>query len=145
MPTNSPFTSQFKSMCKRGTPCSVAIKTIAAKCKKTPTVVMNSLCKAGVCCKQKFNGQWLCFPTFPCKTTASKCKPCQTAMWQCFVDWCCCNGCCTPNQLIKNSGSQSKFTSFCKKFWNKQFSPSQAKSSSKSYKFPKTYRMRHAA
>lgn len=149
MTFNSPFTSSFKSMCKNGTPCWQAICTIAKNWKKTPTFVMNSLCKAGVCGKQKFNGQWICFPTFPCKTTSTKSKKCQTAMWQCFVDWCCCSGFCTPNQLMNHCGSQANFTNFCKKFWNKQFNTSFKSSknskSSKSFKFPKNYRMRQAA
>jgi hypothetical protein len=144
--TKSPFASTFKTLCKKGVPCSVAIETIANRFNKSTTFVTNSLCKAGFCWKQKFNGQWICFPTFPCKTTATKTKNCQFTMWQCFVDWCCCSGFCTPKQLMNHCGSQAAFTSFCKKFWNKQFNATTSKSSGKTFKFPKTsYKMRHAA
>ena len=117
----SPFATSFKSAIKRGTPCSVAVNNIAKRTKKSPTVVFNSLWKAGLCHRQKFNGQWVYWPSFTCKKSASNAKSCQADMWQCFVDWCVCSGFCTPEQLKNNCGSQQEFMTYCRKFWNKQY------------------------
>lgn len=148
---NSPYASSFKSAVKRGTPCSVAVNNIANKKKTTCKTVFESLCKAGLCNKQKFNGQWIYWPCDELvgkKSSATQCKTAQTMCWQSFIDWCICNGCCTPVQLDKCKGSQSNFMKFCKKFWSKQFTTSTkttAKSSRKStskstsrssYRFP---------
>ncbi len=133
----SPFGTSFKNLCTKGTPCWTAIEMIANRTGKSTTTVMNSLCNAGYCCKQKFNGSWICFPTFPCKTNIKNCKKAQTNLWQCFVDWCCCNGFCTPKQFVNHCGTQANFTSWCKKYWGKQFNTG-SKSAGKSFKFPKT-------
>lgn len=121
MATNCPYASSFKSAINRGTPCSTAVSNIANRCNKTSNQVFNSLWKAGLCHRQKFNGQWVYWPTFDCKKSATNAKGCQADMWQCFVDWCCVNGTCTPEQLKKNCGSQSSFMKYCRKFFSKQF------------------------
>jgi hypothetical protein len=118
--TTSPYATTFKSAIKRGTPCSVAVNNIANRTKKSTTVVYNSLFKAGLCYRQKFNGQWVYFACNSGKSNATVTKTCQLNMWQCFVDWCIASGNCTPEQLNKFS-SQNDFMNFCKKFFSKQF------------------------
>lgn len=118
----SPFAPAFNSAIKRGTPCWTAVNNIATRTKKTPTVVFNSLCKAGLCFRQKINGQWIYWPcNMPKKTSIKNQKFCQTNMWQWFIEWSLATGCCTPEQLHKHCGTQPKFTNWCKKFWNRQF------------------------
>ena len=123
MPTTfkSPYSTSFKSAVKRGTPCSVAVEKIAKRNNKTTTSVWNSLYKAGVCDRQKFNGKWIYWPAEGGKGNSTNWKPCQTDMWQNFVDWCVCSGTCTPQQLSNNTASQKAFMTYCKKFWGKQF------------------------
>ena len=120
--TTSPYASTFKSAINRGTPCSVAVNNIATRTKKSPTVVYNSLYKAGLCSRQKFNGQWVYWATTGKKSNATITKTANWNMWQCFVDWCIASGHCTPTQLSNHCSSQNEFMSFCKKFWAKQFS-----------------------
>lgn len=123
----SPFASNFNSAIKRGTPCSVAINSIAKSKSKTPTFIFESLFKAGLCSRQKFNGQWIYWTNQPSKkSNATTRNDCQNNMWQNFIDWCICSGFCTPEQLSNHSGSQKEFMSFCKKFFAKQFSPATA-------------------
>ena len=156
MANNCPYASSFKSAINRGTPCSTVVCNIAKRCKKTPNQVFNSLWKSGHCCRQKFNGQWVYWPSWSCKKNATNAKACQVDLWQCFVDWCCVNGCCTPEQLKKNCGSQSGFMKYCRKFFGKQFPSTSSstgsstgskrsrtttrskKSTPRSYKFPST-------
>jgi hypothetical protein len=123
MPSNfkSPYASSFTSAIKRGTPCSVVVNSIANRTKKTPSVIFNSLFKAGLVDRQKFNGQWVYWPVNGKKTNATTTKNCQHNMWQWFVDWCIAGGWCTPKQFSKHTGSQAEFMSFCKKFFGKQF------------------------
>ena len=117
----SPYATTFKSAINRGTPCSVAVNNIATRTKKSPTVVYNSLFKAGLCFRQKFNGQWVYWATTGKKSNATVTKSTQWNLWQCFIDWCIASGNCTPEQLAKHCSSQSQFMSFCKKYWGKQF------------------------
>lgn len=162
MPNNSnncPFASSFKSAINRGTPCWTAICNIASKCNKTPQAVCQSLFKAELVDRCKFNGQWLYWPCCSYKTTATAAKNCQFNMWQHFVEWCMASGCCTPEQLSNCNSSQKAFMTFCRKFWNQQFSGAMNASTStkkrastsakskmkrstatKSYKFPQTSR-----
>lgn len=123
MPSNykSPFATSFKSAIKRGVPCSVAVNNIANRNNKTPKVVFESLFKAGLCFRQKFNGVWVYWACEGVKTNATNWKSCQTNMWQSFIDWCICSGVCTPEQLKNNCGSQVDFMNYCKKFFAKQF------------------------
>jgi hypothetical protein len=94
MPSNfkSPYASSFTSAIKRGTPCSVVVNSIANRTKKTPSVIFNSLFKAGLVDRQKFNGQWVYWPVNGKKTNATVTKNCQHNMWQWFVDWCVAGG-----------------------------------------------------
>jgi hypothetical protein len=117
----SPFTTTFKSGIKRGVPCSVVVQNIANRNNKTCKFVFNSLWKAGVCNRQKMNGQWIYWPCDCKKANVTNVKNCQVNMWQCFVDWCMVSGVCTPDQMSNNCGSQSSFMNYCKKFWGKQF------------------------
>ena len=124
MPTNhkSPFASPFKSAVKHGTPCGVAVNNIAKNSKKSPKVVFESLFKAGLCFRQKFNGQFVYWTSEKCKKgTATHRNECQNDMWQSFIDWCISSGFCTPEQLMKHCGSQKEFMTFCRKFFAKQF------------------------
>lgn len=143
----SPFATAFKSACKRGTPCSQAVWNISKRTGKSPSVIWNSLCKAGICQKQKFNGQWIYWPTDQafCNTTAKCAKTCQVNMWQSFVEWCIASGQCTPEQLNKHCNGQQNFMKYCRKFFNKQFNTNTTSTSRKgrktsggtsSYKFP---------
>ena len=124
MPINnfkSPFATSFKSATKRGIPCGMVVQNIAKRTGKTPQVVFTSLWKAGLCDRQKFNGQWVYWACDGVKGKVTDQKKCQTEMWQCFVDWCVCSGLCTPEQMSKNSGNQQMFMKWCKKFFGKQF------------------------
>ena len=120
----SPYAASFKSGIKRGTPPFVLVNNIASRKNVNPQKVWESLYKGGIVNRQKFNGQWLYWPVECGKVNATNTKVCQFNMWQWFVDWCICNGCCTPEMLNNNKGSQKEFEAYFKKFWNKQFSPS---------------------
>ena len=79
------------------------------------------------------------------KTNATNVKNCQVDMWQCFVDWCMVSGVCTPDQMTNNCGSQVSFMTWCRKFWNRQFTAKTTTTrKTKSYSFPsgkkRTYR-----
>lgn len=126
MPSNftSPFATAFKSAVKRGTPYNTVVENIAKRNGKTTSFVWNSLFKAGVCNRQKFNGQWVYFPCEVKKCTATNNKSVQFNCWQSFCEWCLCNGFCTPETMKKNCGSQAEFMKWCKKFWSKQFTTS---------------------
>lgn len=120
----SPYASAFKSGVKSGTPCGTVISNICKKTGKPMTAVIKSLNKAGLCFCQKFNGTFVCWPTFKCTTTSNKFNPCQTQMWQCLVDWCCMSGTTKPTQLWNKIGSQKSFMSACKSLFGKQMSVS---------------------
>ena len=134
MPTQykSPFASAFKSACKRGTNFNTAVSNIAKRNGKSTETVWNSLFKAGLVWRQKFNGSWLYFPSFECTTKASGWKDAQFDAWQAFAAWALSSGQCTPEQLKKNCGSQAEFMSWCKKFWGRQFSSASSSSTKKS-------------
>ncbi len=122
MPSNikSPYTTSFNSAIKRGTPAGKAVEAIAKRTNKNANVIFNSLHKAGVCQRQKFNGQWVYWPVQNIKTSATNAKVVQTELWQNFVDWCIISGQCKPQQLENQIGSQQAFMTFCKKFFVRQ-------------------------
>ena len=130
MPTNhkSPYASSFKSAMKLGTPCGVAVNTIAKNSKKSPKMVFESLFKAGLCFRQKFNGQFVYWTSEKCKKgTATVRNECQHNMWQCFIDWFISSGFCTPEQLKNHCGSQQEFMAFCRKFFASRSAPPPAR------------------
>ena len=116
----SPYASSFRTGIKSGKPCSAVIASISKRTGKPITSIVKSLCKAGVCYCQKFNGTWIYWPAFPCKSGAS--TTCQTQMWQSFIDWCMASGNCKPAQLEKKVSGQKNFMAFCRHFFAKQFS-----------------------
>lgn len=117
----SPYASSFTSALKKGTPCHQVVWNISKRTNTAPNTIYQSLWKAGLCQRQKFNGAWLYWPTFGGLTNSTNWKKSQTQMWQWFVDWAVCSGWCTPNQLNNNKGTQQQFMNFCKKFFNSQF------------------------
>ncbi|MCH7848356.1 MAG: hypothetical protein IIB99_06680 [Planctomycetes bacterium] len=125
MPSNfkSPHGSSFNTAVKNGTPCGIAIYSIAKRTGKNPSVVGNSLFRAGLVYRQKFNGHWVFWSVNGKRSSAAKFKPVHTQMWQCFIDWALCNGFCKPEQLKNHIGSQKEFMTFCRKFFAKQFGP----------------------
>jgi hypothetical protein len=118
---NSPFATAFKSGVKSGTPCSVIVANIAKRTNKPANAIVKSLCKAGVCFSQKFNGALVYWPTFAVTANSKSINSSQTSLWQAFVDWCILNRWCTPNRLKNNATTQANFMSFCRNFFNKQF------------------------
>jgi hypothetical protein len=128
MPSNfkSPYTPGFNSAIKRGTPCFVAVQNIAKTKGTTPKVIFNSLWKAGIVNRVKFNGEWVYWPAPETnfKKGITKAKNSQTHAWQHFVDWFVFSGYGNPQQLFNHKGSQKEFMSWCRKYWNKQFTPS---------------------
>ena len=166
MPSNykSPFASSFKSAVNRGTSYTAAVENIAKRNNTPTTFVWNSLYKANLVWRQKFNGQWIYFPTSWNKGKAASWKNSQFECWQYFCEWFISNGYCTPENLKKHCGSQAEFMNFCRKYFAKQFNnntttrkstgrktTSKSKTTRKSYKFPaskstsKTRRYRRAA
>jgi len=160
----SPYTTSFVSAVKRGTPAGQAVLAIAKRHNTRPSAIFNSLYKAGICERQKFNGQWIYWPCEPVKTSATQAKAVQVELWQNLIDWCIVSGQVTPQQLINNIGSQPQFMSYCKKFFARQASGATSTTKTKttgrkstrtargsrtdSYKFPRTSsarRMRRAA
>ena len=127
----SPYTTSFRSAIKRGTPAGVAVAAIAKRSGKNPNQVFSSLYKAELCDRQKLNGQWVYWPAEPIKRSATQAKQCQVQMWQSFVDWCLASGNCKPEQLERNTGSQSEFMSYCRKYFNRQITPGSGSSRSK--------------
>lgn len=168
MPTTytSPYASAFKSAIKRGTSWNVAVNNIASRNNKTPEFVWNSLYKADLCFRQKFNGKWIYIPFDASKTNSTISKSSQYNTWQWFTEWCITSGVCKPQHFENNCGSQKEFMNWCRKYFGKQFTgsttttrrvtgrstsrkstgrkSSSRKSTSSSYKFPRT-RARRAA
>ena len=153
MPTKykSPFTTSFKSAVKRGTPWFTVVENIAQRHKKTTTYVWNSLWKAGVVQRTKFNGQWIYWPNEFKKTNAKNSKQNQYYMWQWFVNWSFSQGWVKPEDFKKWSGSQKHFMTYFRKFWNKQYTPTtktkkprkrttknKKRTTTRAFKFPKT-------
>lgn len=123
---NSPFATSFKTGVNNGTPCSTVVANIAKRTNKSVNTIWQSLFKAGLCFRQKFNGQWIYWPSFQPtkKATSRNINICQNNLWQCFVEWCYINGYFTPEQLNKKATSQKAFMSFCRSFFGKQFTTS---------------------
>lgn len=139
----SPFATSFKSAIKRGTPCSVAVQNIASRNKKSPQTVFESLFKAGLCHRQKFNGQWIYWPVNVTKNAnATNRNECQWNMWQSFVDWFISSGFCTPEKLNNCASSQQEFMAFCRKYFNKQFATNSKPKSKKSKRTRKSNKRR---
>ncbi len=154
MPTKykSPYTTSFKSAVKRGTPWFTVVENIAKRHKKTTNYVWNSLWKAGVVQRVKFNGQWIYWPFDAQKTNAKYAKETQYYMWQWFVNWSFSQGYVKPEQFKKYAGSQKQFMTYFRKFWNKQYTTTtktkkrttrnKKRTTTRAYKFPKTTKTR---
>jgi len=135
----SPYASSFKSAINRGTSYTFAVNSIAKRWNKTPEFIWQSLYKAGLCYRQKFNGQWIYWPCNVKKGTAKTWKYSQFYMWQWFTEWCFTNGWATPQQFKNHTGSQQDFMTFCRKFFGKQYNwnkPKRKTTKAKHYKFP---------
>ncbi len=120
----SPYATSFITGCKNGTPASTVVNNISKKTNKPVSTIWNSLCKAGYCWSQKFNGTCVYWPTFNVKKNTTASNTTQTNMWQSFIDWCLVSGRCTPNQLNKYTSSQKNFMNYCRNFFGKQFTGS---------------------
>lgn len=117
----SPFATPFKSALKRGTSYNEAVNNIASRNHKSPQQVWESLFKAGLCFRQKFNGQWIYFPWNAAKTSSTTWKKSQFNAWQWFSEWCLTSGTCTPEQFKNHCGAQKSFMTWCRKYFGKQF------------------------
>jgi hypothetical protein len=117
----SPYSGPFTTGVKNGTPASTVVWNISKKTNTPTNTIWNSLYKAGLCYRQKFNGTWIYWPSFPVKKSTKWSNHAQTSMWQCFVDWCVSSGWCTPHQFNNWSGNQKQFMTFCRNFFGKQF------------------------
>lgn len=117
----SPFATAFKAGVNRGTSYNHVVWNIAKRSNKSPEFVWESLFKANLCWRQKFNGQWIYFPCELKKSNATTVKFGQYNMWQWFCEWCLTSGTCTPEQLHKHHGSQKEFMTWCRKFWSAQY------------------------
>ena len=78
----SPFATSFKNAVKRGTSYNQAVRNIATRAQTTPQLDRETLSKARHCNRQKFNGQWIYWPSFDAKFTASTWKAGQFNMGQ---------------------------------------------------------------
>ena len=151
--TKSPHATSFNSAIKRGIPAGTAVNAIAKRSNKRPGAVFSSLHKAGLCHRQKFNGQWIYWACEAKKSSATVAKSLQLDFWQSFIDWCIAGGHCKPEQFASHASSQQEFMTYCRKFFNQQFGRTQSTSALKSrpssYKFPRTgsttRRLRRAA
>ncbi len=122
--TPSPFAKVFIAGCRKGQPCYTVINSICKRTGKSFNTVCASLCKAGVCHGQKFNGQWICRPNFKTPVNTYSAKQAQWNLWQGFVDWCVTSGYCTPVNLNKfaSTGKQAQFMKNCQSLINRQCS-----------------------
>ena len=129
----SPYATSFQTAVKRGTPAGITVAAIAKRQNTTQNVIFNSLYKAGLCLRQKFNGQWVYWPSedVDIKTSATNAKQAQLQMWQSFIDWCIASGHAKPQLLCDNSGSQQEFMSYCRKYFNRQLNGSASSSPSR--------------
>ena len=135
----SPFASPFKSAINRGTSWNTAVSNIAKRSGKTPEFIWNSLYKADLCYRQKFNGQWIYFPIDAAKCPAGTQKVSQFQMWQWFCEWSISSGFVTPEQFTKHLGSQQDFMTWSKKFWGRQFTSTKKGTKSRSVTRGRTY------
>jgi hypothetical protein len=121
MPSNfkSPYATTFKSPVKRGASWNNTVNGIATR-----------------------NGKWIYWPCEGVKKHVTNSKHGQWQMWQWFTEWCLLNGCCTPEQMWNNTGSQKDFMTWCRKFFGKQFTTSTTtkRRTTKNYKFSGTTR-----
>ncbi len=117
----SPYAASFKSALKRGTSYTAAVQNIASRNNATPQQVWQSLFKANLCFRQKFNGQWIYFPWEAGKTNSTNWKNSQFNSWQWFTEWCIGCGFATPEQFNNNCGSQKDFMNWSRKYFGKQF------------------------
>ena len=94
MPSNSksPYAASYSSAIKRGTSASQAVEAIAKRSGKSPAVIFSSLHKAQLCDRQKFNGQWIYWPSEGIKRSATNAKVSQQQVWQHLIDWCILSG-----------------------------------------------------
>ena len=136
----SPYATAFKAAMKRGTSYNTAVNSIAGRSSKSTEQVWNSLYKAGLCFRQKFNGQWIYFPWDISKSNSTTWKNSQFNSWQWFTEWCITSGNCRPEQFKNNCGSQKEFMTWCRKYFGKQFSGnnSPARKSGRTRKTAKT-------
>jgi hypothetical protein len=116
----SPFAKAFIAGCKKGQPCGEVINSISTRTGKSYNVVCKSLCKAGVCVAQKFNGQLVCWPNFKTRTSNAACKQAQCNLWQGFVDWCITSGQCNFKNLNRKYGTQAQFMKACRSLVTRQ-------------------------
>lgn len=117
----SPYAASFRTACNKGVSYNAAVENIAKRWKTTTNQVWSSLYKAGCCNRQKFNGQWIYFPT-NFKASSRNAKNAQYEAWQWFCEWCLSSGNCTTTKFAKNYGSQSAFAKAFANYWTKQFS-----------------------
>ena len=76
----SPFGRSFQSAVDRGTPVSDAVSNIAKRQHMTEHSIYQSLFKAGHIQRQKFNGQWIHWPTQGTKRSASTARETQVEL-----------------------------------------------------------------
>ena len=132
MPTpKSPYAQSFNSAIKRGVPAGQAVEGIAKRQNKPQSQIFNSLHKAGLCERQKLNGQWVYWTSEKQRTNATHAKASQVQMWQNFIDWAIASGHCKPEQLTNNTGSQKDFMNYCKKYFSRQVGTASSSSSSR--------------
>jgi hypothetical protein len=117
----SPFATMFNTGIKKGVPCGIVMNTIAIKTKKSPTVIGQSLFKAGLVWRQKINSQWIYWAKNGKKTINKNINNAQVNLWQCFIDWCIASGVCTPMQVAFKTGNTKNFTKNCSMWVNKFF------------------------
>ena len=123
MPTTkkSPHATSFNSAIKRGTPAGIAVDAIARRSNTRPGAVFSSLHKAGLCHRQKFNGQWVYWACEGRKSNATVTKSRQSDFWQSFIDWCIAGGHCTSGQLAEKVSARPECMNYCRGFFNRQF------------------------
>ncbi len=131
MPSKSPYATSFNSAIKRGTPAGTAVHAIAKRTSRPINSIFSSLHKAGLCHRQKLNGQSIYWAVEGKKGTATSAKVIQIELWQSFIDWCIASGNCKPQQLQNNVGSQQDFMAYCRKFFNCQLNGSTTTSKKK--------------
>lgn len=131
---SSPYASSFKSAVRRGTPVSVAVENIASRRSTTTNQVFQSLHKAGLVLRQKFNGQWIYWPVEGMKAKSSVTRTAQWQLWQALVDWAIVSGTATPEQIWSGTGSQHQFIQSQRKFFNEQFHSMTSSSSSRTHR-----------
>ena len=137
----SPFASSFRSAVRRGVPASQAVHGIAQRSRKSETVIFQSLFKADLVWRQKFNSQWIWWAADGRKAQSSQTRSSQFGLWQSFVDWAIASGHVTPEQIQQHSGSQQQFSLFLRKFFGGQFgstSSTRRTSTSSSSRSPST-------